>query len=219
MYADRYVRSRGINPGSLAFAIGLNAAIMAGMVISVPAFKKTVEKHFTAINIPIDEPPPPEPLPQPETKTVHQPKSQPQPIDRSDPIARTTTLEPYYPPFPPLANSGAGTETGIEKIIDPPAKSPVMIDASADPRFAREFQPEYPAGERRLGNEGKVEVRVLIGVDGRVKLVERISAASEAFWLATERQALRRWRFRPATRDGVAIESWRTMTVRFEMAS
>lgn len=60
---------------------------------------------------------------------------------------------------------------------------------------------------------------MLIGTDGRVKQVERVSAASEAFWQATERQALSRWRFRPALRDGVAVESWRTMTVRFEMTA
>jgi len=94
-----------------------------------------------------------------------------------------------------------------------------MVDAVADPRYARDFQPDYPAGERRMGNEGKVVIRVLIGPDGRVKQVERVSAASAAFWQVTERQALSRWRFRPATRDGVAIESWRTMTVRFEMES
>lgn len=219
MYADRYVRSRGFNPGSLAFAIGLNAVIVTGLIVSAPEFKKKLERPFTTINIPIDEPPPPEPLPQPESKTAQQPKSQPQHIDRVDPVVPTTTVDPYYPPFPPPTNPGIGTETGLTTIIDPPAKPPVMIDASADPRFAREFQPDYPAGERRLGNEGRVEIRVLIGVDGRVKQVERVSAASEAFWLATQRQALGRWRFRPATRDGVPIESWRTMTVRFEMTS
>ncbi len=58
---------------------------------------------------------------------------------------------------------------------------------------------------------------MLIGTDGRVKRAERVSAASDAFWAATERRALDKWRFRPATRDGVPVEAWRTMTVRFEL--
>ncbi|TAJ41295.1 MAG: energy transducer TonB, partial [Chitinophagaceae bacterium] len=45
--------------------------------------------------------------------------------------------------------------------------------------------------------------------------VEMVSAAHPGFFEATRKQALRYWKFRPATRDGVATESWRTMTVRF----
>ncbi|RSU21387.1 hypothetical protein CA223_08115 [Sphingomonas koreensis] len=34
---------------------------------------------------------------------------------------------------------------------------------------------------------------------------------------ATRRQALARWRFKPATRDGVPVEGWKTMTLRFQI--
>jgi periplasmic protein TonB len=50
-----------------------------------------------------------------------------------------------------------------------------------------------------------------------VKAVERVTAASDGLFEATRRQALSRWRFRPATRDGAAVESWKAMTVRFEL--
>lgn len=56
---------------------------------------------------------------------------------------------------------------------------------------------------------------MLVGADGRVKAVERVSATSDAFFTATRRQALSQWRFRPATRDGAAIESWYRMSVTF----
>ncbi|RYE01614.1 MAG: TonB family protein, partial [Sphingomonadales bacterium] len=62
-----------------------------------------------------------------------------------------------------------------------------------------------------------VSVRVLIGTDGRVKAVEQVSATSTAFFEATKRQALGKWRFKPATRGGVPQESWKTMSVRFEL--
>ncbi|MBA2920969.1 TonB family protein [Sphingomonas sp. MAH-20] len=69
----------------------------------------------------------------------------------------------------------------------------------------------------RTGVEGITVVKVLIGTDGRVKQVAIVSTDDPLFADATERQALRRWRFRPATRDGIAVESWKQMTVRFEL--
>jgi protein TonB len=71
------------------------------------------------------------------------------------------------------------------------------------------------SGERRAEREGRVTVRVLIGEDGRVKQVELVSAASEAFFAATREQALAKWRFTPATKDGIPQEAWRTMSVSF----
>jgi protein TonB len=50
-----------------------------------------------------------------------------------------------------------------------------------------------------------------------VKAVEKIAATSEAFWRATERHALRHWRFRPATLDGRPVESRQKVTVHFRM--
>jgi protein TonB len=65
--------------------------------------------------------------------------------------------------------------------------------------------------------EGFATVRVLIGTDGRVKQVEAVKASDPAFLDATRKQALAKWRFLPATRDGEAVESWREMTVRFQL--
>jgi protein TonB len=93
-----------------------------------------------------------------------------------------------------------------------------MVDASIDPRVLAMFQPDYPGAMVRQGMEGKVTVRVTIGADGRVIDVERLSATDEAFWLATQRHALRKWRFRPATRDGVAVSSSKVLTVHFRLA-
>ena len=72
------------------------------------------------------------------------------------------------------------------------------------------------SGSDATGN-GTVRIRVTIGTDGRVRAAERVSATSDAFWAAAERQALTRWRFRPATVDGRPIESTRTMTIHFRI--
>lgn len=105
-------------------------------------------------------------------------------------------------------------EPKIEPIIIP---DPVIKTARFDPRYTSDLQPQYPQSMARAGESGRVTVRVRIGRDGRVTEVQILSSTSEEFAEATKRQALRKWRFIAATRDGTAEESWREMTVKFEM--
>ena len=45
----------------------------------------------------------------------------------------------------------------------------------------------------------------------------RLSATSDAFWRATEQQALNRWRFRPATLGGRPVQGVKVMIVNFRI--
>lgn len=218
MVTDRYEGAHGVQPASLVAALGLSAAMVGGLVLSNPAVQKQITKVLVASNIPIVRP---TPEPTPETPTVvalkPQPLPRPKPVDATDPVVADDH------PFVAIAGPGTLEGSGIAKpeILPPlplPTPVPVLTGPSVDPRYARDLQPLYPASEQRAGREGLVTVRILVGPDGRVRQVERIAAASDAFFAATERQALARWRFRPATRDGVAVEGWRTMTVRFKIS-
>ena len=219
MYADRFTPSPRLHPTSLAAAVGLNAAVLAALIFSapeiVPAPLRTI---MTTIDIPLPDPTPPPPEPQPEP--VARARPQPRPVERIVNVpdqradALVVTNEPLNDYRPP-----------IDVALPPPplpiptlTPLPTLVAARADPRHARDFQPTYPASERRAGAEGVVRVAVVIGTDGRVRAVERLSATSDAFWHATERQALTRWRFRPATRDGIAVESSQILSVRFVLA-
>lgn len=220
MVTNGYSRPHGIQPGSLAAALALSAAMVSGLVMSSPAVKGSVDKIFKVIQIPIDPPPPVDPAPKQKPSVLQKTQPAPKPVDATtSPIPATS--DDFATPITTGTIDGVGTMP-IETILPPPPlppAPPVLREAAVDPRYAAALQPDYPAGERRAGNEGKVTVRVLIGTDGRVHQVERVSAASDAFFTATQRQAMSKWRFTPATRDGVPIESWRTMTVRFEMES
>lgn len=219
MYADHYARGRNLKPGSMALALGLTALPIAGLIMStgVTRIAALVDPPLITDNIPLPPPPPkPRPVPQREARAPATEKvftvAPRIDVPATHPIDTTDLFPPPPQPTPP----GAGTETGTRT---PPVSPPVMVDAAVDGRYADAFQPPYPASEVRAGREGRVVVRVLIGADGRVKQVERVSAASDAFFAAVERQALTRWRFRPATRDGVPIEQWKQMSLRFELSS
>ena len=218
MYADRNAKGH-LRPGSMAAAVAINAALITAVMTSAPGLWTSPSRPFTAYNVPLDSPPPPpEPQPAPAEAKI---RTAPEPL----PIAPKPMIEPRFSPPVEITATGepqplpsgipGGTGTTEAMPFDPPKPAPVLVEASPDPRGMREFQPDYPASERRLGHEGAVTVRVLIGVDGRVKAVEGVRSANEAFLDATRRQALSKWRFRPATRDGVPYESWRVMTVRF----
>ena len=217
MYADRYANRHGLNPGGVAFALGAGGVLLFGLSLTAPHFVRDIVPTITATNIPLDRPPPPKPEPKPVPQIQHaaQPlKPPPESIDLTKlvtPGVPSGQIALHIDP-PPLQPFPGGTGD-VGTIVKPPA--PVITIPKLDSRYLGAFQPTYPSDERLAGHEGRVVVRVLIGTDGRVKQVEQVSAASPAFFEATRKRALEKWRFTPGTRDGVAIEAWQTMAVRF----
>lgn len=219
MHADTRYHASAPRSVSFGAALAINGAIIAGLIFSVPHFlPKPQPKPFEGTNIP---------LPTPEPVKLEKPKPQPKkPV--ADTEARPTVPDPILPTtsenriqgtdvIPDILPPAKPVDTGPTTTIDPPKPLPALIGATTDPRYAQDFQPEYPAQEMRAQRDGLVTLRVRIGADGRVKAVEPVSATSDAFFAVTKRQALGKWRFRPATRGGVAEESWKTMTVRFRI--
>lgn len=220
MYADRY-HSTASRPAGAGAALLISGTIILGLYYAGPKIGPGgITTILTGRNIPVVEPKPVEPKPQ-------------RPVERRTPV---TTPQPYIPE--PKIDLGSGpTITGTNVIgpvtLDPPGpvgpvsggggavvdppRPPVMVGASVDPRFADALQPPYPPAEIRAGTEGSVTARVLIGTDGRVKAIDIVKSPSDGLAEATRKQALARWRFKPATRDGVPVEGWKTMTLRFQI--
>ncbi|MBX3563014.1 MAG: energy transducer TonB [Sphingomonas sp.] len=220
MYADTRYVPRTPRSVSLGGSLAISGLLIAGLMSFVPnIIPKKLDGPMTLVNIKDPVPPPPEPEIKPETQPqARQPDifipTPPIPQPQQPQMQGTDVLPLDPPPTGPLVAPGPGPT-----IAEPPAPLPPLIGAQQDPRFARDYQPEYPAQELRAQRDGKVAVRVLIGTDGRVKAVEQVSATSAAFFEATKRQALSKWRFKPATRGGVPQESWKTMSVRFELSN
>jgi len=220
MYADRYTRPTRFNPGGLTAAVAINAALVAALMFAGPKILPSAPEHILdTVNIPID-PPPPELKPQPETHAT--PASRPDerivaptpPIPiAGDPVFSVVDGDPVIASGPVI-----GSDPGPIATVPPAPPPPLpLVLPQIDPRYAAALQPDYPAAERRANHDGRVTVRVLVGTDGRVRQIERVTATSDAFWQVTQERALRSWRFRPATRGSVPVEAWRTMTLTFRM--
>lgn len=219
-----YQGQRGLSPVGLGIAIAINGGLLAlAMMTATTVLRGPPDKPLVTEAIPIDPTPPPIDEPKPVERVVDQPQPAPQPyvppspFPAPGPVMDSTDVMPIAPPLPiappPTAPSGSGT-SGPVTVATP---LPVLVDASVDPRYRADFQPDYPAFERNIGRDGVVVVRVLVGANGRVSAIEPVRSTSDAFFEATRKRALAKWRFRPATRDGVPVESWREMTVRFTM--
>jgi len=216
MYADRYAKQKKLDPASLGLSALVVGGIMTGMIFSAPDFvKKIIPEPIEIYEVKEKPVPPPNPEPLPKKQDILQPKADTRIVP---PEQRVTIDQPQaftVTPGPNKVEINEGTGTGTVLTVEPVKLPPVIVG----PALARGFsyQPDYPSDERRLGREGRVVVRVLIGTDGRVKQVEKVSAASDSFFEATRRRALEKWRLTPGTRDGVPIEAWRTMAVSFVM--
>ncbi|MCW0196858.1 energy transducer TonB [Sphingopyxis sp.] len=201
-------------PVAAAFAFGLPAALVVAVALSPMIVKQTPRSEpQTWTDFTVDKPKPePRPDPKPQADPIQTEfTAPPTPLP---PVSRGSTDVAPLPPYTPPAGSGTGST-----VVDPPLppKPAPFVVAQVDPRYAGSFQPDYPASEQRREIEGIVRVRVLVGTDGRVKAVELVSTDSQGFFEATKRRALAKWRFKPATRGGVAEESWKEMTVRFQI--
>lgn len=208
------------NPATLGAAIIFNGAIVLAVALS-PVIVETVltpPVERPPIYVGVEPQPKPDPKPQP-TDTRHS-----DPVDHHDPIADAGTTDmgvttSSAPTGSSTADDGAGSDIGGTALPPPVVPKPIFHKAERDPRFASNFQPDYPAGLLQKEIEGSVKIKVLIGADGRVRQAIVLSASRPDFGKAAERQALREWRFKPATRDGVAVEDWQTLTVTFTINS
>ncbi|HEY0627305.1 MAG TPA: TonB family protein [Allosphingosinicella sp.] len=216
-----FLEKKPISPTGVVLVVGMHAALITALAMSkmdMPAMPEFIPLPTT--NIPI--PPDPQPIPDPPKQTEEvRPKTQ---IDYVKPIvpplpSPTPTVIPtpqpnvqYFDPRP-----AGDAKSDAKPAIDPPKPAPPAVRVDAEMLRSSELQPPYPASEERAGNEGRVSIRVTIGANGRVTAAEKVSATSDAFYRATERHALRAWRFKPATVDGKPVESRKVLTVHFRL--
>ena len=164
-------------------------------------------------------PPPPAPkLPQPPPQVV---------------TKKVATLPP--PPMPlavanapptPQAPTGVTSPAAVLPPITAPvaaAPAPVVVAApapkvelpSSDADYLQNPKPGYPAMSKRLGEQGRVIVRVLIGVDGTAQKAEiRQSSGFDRLDQAAL-ATTQRWHYVPGKRGGVAEAMWFNVPINF----
>lgn len=136
----------------------------------------------------------------------------------TDTTATSTTMAEQTPvPELPTPTETAATPepepapveraTGVYSAVPPGGTQPEELDRVI---------PRYPSMARRAGVQGPVVVRGIVRRDGTIDNVEVIRDLPYGLG-DSARQAVSRWRFRPATFRGEPIDVYYTVTVNFRL--
>lgn len=212
------------NPAGLIGAIVINGGVVLAALtmatVVVPGGAPDIRPK--TFDVPTQKPPKEEIKKDPAVDTPR-----PNPVFIEKPIVdivrplgdsiRTTDEVMTIPIFTEPFGEKIAISGGIKDIIEPAIPKPIFRSAIRDPQYANRFQPRYPAGLLSKNIEGKAVLKILIGADGRVRQANVVSATHEDFGTAAVEQAMKSWRFKPATRDGKPVEDWQTLTIRFNI--
>ncbi|WP_198972936.1 energy transducer TonB [Xylophilus sp. ASV27] len=221
--APRISRNAAIVGGVVLFHVAVLWAIQSGLVqraidIVVPA--EIISEIITPPEpqIPPAPPPPapkPAPTPAPQVKKAPPPPA-PRPVAIADPTpspnAPTGVTTPQ-PPAPPI-EAPAPAPSPPPAPPAPPAP-PQIVLPSSDADYLQNPKPAYPAISKRLGEQGKVEIRVLINAQGQP---ERAEISKSSGYERLDKQAYEtvlKWRFTPGKRNGVAEAMWFKVPINF----
>ena len=216
------VSDRFSSPSTSVLGLSRNAVIAGGVVLAhlaaLWALQSGLLRRAAEVVIPVEilsefieppkpvDPPPPPPPPPPEpkrqiTKTPPAPRPQAirEPKPTPAPSAPTGSIEPPPPPAPIAPPAPPEPPAPAPA---PPAPPSVQLPSS-DADYLQNPKPVFPAISRRLGEQGKTVVRVLIGVDGLPKRASIQTSSGYERLDEAARSAVMSWRFVPGKRDGV----------------
>ena len=212
----------GLRGAVVGAVIGLHLlglwALQAGLLQRVVTWVVPVMAVSEAVDVPVPPPPPAKRLPPPAATVSPRPTA---PLATSAPElplavpAASVPAEsaPIGLPAPsPVQNSAPAAAAPVTAT---PAPSPKIALPSTQADYLNNPRPAYPALSRRLGEQGRAVVRVLIGADG---LPQKAELHSSSGFERLDRAALdtvMRWRYVPGKRGDVPEAMWFNVPLNF----
>ncbi len=188
--------------GLLAVVIGLHVGIFLLILAAKTVVPQIMEMPLVVDLLqaaPVDKPPEAKPLPMVKPQPVKQQKT---------PAPRTPTpqIEATQSNLPAPAAPVAAPPVEIQPT--PPAPpAPALVQPRFDADYLKNPAPAYPPLSRRMGEEGKVILRVLVNIQGSADSIEvRTSSGSQRLDDAAV-NTVKHWKFIPAKRGDTAVQS------------
>lgn len=206
--------------------VGLAHAALLGIVLQVSPQARQVLGHVIEASLVVPRPVPvaaaqPRAVPEP-TPTPPRPPKERTPAPRAP---RPATPRPIAappaeaPPFSDVASEPAAEPASA--VVSVPTAVPAVPPPLVLPVFNADYldnpAPQYPPMSRRLGETGRVLLRVLVSADGHADEVELGTSSGFERLDAAARQAVVRWRFVPARRGDERVAAWVLVPISFVM--
>lgn len=236
MRIDRYVHDERLTWSAAGVLMLVAAMHLSGIarLLFAPPSEAVAEAPAPIFQVSLQKLPPPrlphdlQPRPAdapPPTGAVQQRPRQTRPVPilvdtpATDPVPPDTQVKRYEMgdellpgvPGPPMPE-GAGDEE-LYADAAPVEETPVLWNL----KLVDMRPPNYPPRCLRLGIEGRVKVRVLVGENGRPQEVTVGESSGESALDQAAIEAVREWRFEPAKRNGVAVRAWAIVPVEFKL--
>ncbi|MBA2676675.1 energy transducer TonB, partial [Ramlibacter sp.] len=120
------------------------------------------------------------------------------------------------PPAPPIAAPVAPAPAPPAPATPPAPPAPPKVELpSSDADYLQNPKPAYPPMSRRMGEQGKVVLRVLIGADGNAQKAEIKQSSGFDRLDQAGLQTVQKWRYVPGKRNGVPEAMWFDVPINF----
>jgi protein TonB len=163
-------------------------------------------------------PPPPAAAPLPKTVVLAQlppPITPPMPVVQIAPLANAITLPQPAPAAP--AEPVPVMVAAVSAAAGAPAPGPKTITSGVE--YIQPPQPVYPTQSKRMGEQGKVILRILVNEKGLPDQVIVQSSSGSARLDEAGRQAALRALFKPHLEDGRPVAVFVIVPLNFQLAS
>lgn len=173
---------------------------------------------------PVVEPPKQQPKPKPTMSEPVKPELPPilaTPVHSPAPVVETMPESPIQVMQEPVrvaAPTVSAPPVPASALALPAVAPPVPV---IPPDFAADYldnpKSNYPNLARRLGEQGKVFLRVLVEADGNPSRIELKTSSGFERLDAAARETVQRWRFVPARQGTQAVSAWVVVPVSFSL--
>ncbi|MCP5268824.1 MAG: TonB family protein [Zoogloeaceae bacterium] len=145
--------------------------------------------------------------PQPPVEAQATERAERAPEIASPPVATNTTESTAA-----TATSASPHSNGITE-----ARQPHFSEPRFDADYLSNPAPAYPALSRRLGEEGKVILRVFVESSGQPGQIELKASSGSPRLDRAAQEAIRHWKFIPASRGQEAVGAWVLVPIVFTL--
>lgn len=197
--------------------LGIVVGLHVGVFLLIMA-AKTIAPQIMEMPLIVDLLPAPEIENEPEAKPL--PVARPEPVKRKPvpvpkapaPVLETTSSEA------PAENAPVAPPQVAEPTPPAPAPTaPAISQARFDADYLRNPPPPYPPLSRRMGEEGKVVLRVSVNPQGTADAVEVRTSSGSNRLDESALKTVRHWKFIPAKRGDTAVQSWVLVPIIFKL--
>jgi len=185
----------------LVFICGLHVALL--VIAATITLRPQLAEVLSRLDVRLVEEAPPAPL---------QPKKAPPP-----PKPQVIPQPQEIPQLPKPEVIATAAETAPAISIDAKPVEPQSTPPRFDADYLHNPSPEYPALSRRLGEQGRLMLRVLVGIDGNAREVDVERSSGYPRLDAAAVAAVRHWRFVSARSGFQTIEDWVLVPITFKL--